>query len=352
MLAYRPQSGRLGRVARAACLALLVPLSFGGCSGCDCLDLGNLNCGFTDTTCWLFCPTGAGGGVSTTLVGGAGGGTPPKGLSVALDLGPDFTPFEAVRLDDADGYYVSGAGPLGLGLYRCSSKGCGRVDGHAQWGFPASFDTLDDTSLRVIDASPNASDDSAQLFSVTVGSQPVPIDLGGFVPRAIARGVVQGKTRFYLSGIDGSGQPAVGYSSGEPGPPQVVYLGPPLADPAALTVDAHGVVFVIENLGPDGRAALYRIEHHAATALLTGLDVGYPSGVAFDPSSGTLLVLVRDPLIGTTRLLRLDTDGTNLERFGETLFGAAQEPGGVHGPSRDGTFAIVDSSAHEVFALR
>ena len=76
--------------------------------------------------------------------------------------------------------------------------------------------------------------------------------------------------------------------------------------------------------------------------MVTGLQIGYPAGLAVSADGNTIFVSGRNPADGTDLIIQLDGSGHVLRTSAPSGIGSGVEPGGLHLASAAGAVDFVD----------
>ena len=218
--------------------------------------------------------------------------------------------------------------------------------------------STDGTKLFVVDSGAQSSDadDAGLIFVVTLlGGAPVVLSGGASTrPAGIEVHHENGQDQIYFTGtskIDGKPGVFKISSNGAAGGPTVVTTQG-FVDPSGIAIAEGGGLFVADTIaGANGSTSVLEVDvQGVATPFVTGLSVGYPTGVALTRDGATLLVSGLDPVTDTDVVSLYSTlDPTRAERvaFPASIpVGTFFEPAGIHRAKNADVFAWAESKAN------
>lgn len=335
------------RIAFAVVVALGLVGSFGaaGCS-CNSQDTGA-------TTTMSSSSSGGGSSPSSSSSSGSSGG--PFVFTSVGD--PTLAPaFDAAVSPDGKIAYFSSNGPDGVGVYSVPVPDMGGTAAKPQkvaagdpfvtpFGIAVSSDGK---TIYVADvAAEGTKNDGGKVWKVSAeGGAPSEVTGGDNThPRAIDVKSEGGKDQLYLAATV-SGVPGVYKLPSDGGEATSVVSGPPLVDPEAIAFDKDGSLWVLDAAGgADGLASLYQVQNGTANLFLAHLVVGFPGGLALSEDGTKLYVSGLDPAKGTAVMWEIDKASKEPMPLSDKLFGAANEPGGLHRAASADVYAFAIAGA-------
>lgn len=209
---------------------------------------------------------------------------------------------------------------------------------------------LDGRRLYVADAAVPASPTgpgAILTLSSEGGAPAVVAGTAGFEPRGVAIARVDAREWLYFTGRDPeSGRAGVFRVAPEGGHAEAVARDVELVDPAGLAVAGNGDVYAVDALASQGLAGVVRIREGRGEAILDGIGVGFPAGIALSRDGATVLVSGLDALTRRDRVYVIDAESLALAFISEP-FETFSEPAGLHRAHDTDVFAWADSEAND-----
>lgn len=211
--------------------------------------------------------------------------------------------------------------------------------------------SLDGEQLYVADTAAGESDTGkvGALLAVSPqdGTMSILEGTEGYAPKGLVIAAIKNQEQLFFTGTDpDSGQGGVFRMA--PGGGAVERIAPDVAinDPGGVAVAENGDIYVVDVLGDDGSATLIRFRDGEATAVVRGIGVGFPAGVAITREGATVLISGIDPRTRTDVVYLLDTASGGLSMVSEPISGFT-ESAGLHRAHESNVFAWADGEANE-----
>lgn len=282
---------------------------------------------------------------------------PPLGatatLTPASTSGNYMLPLDSVPSSDGSVFYFTAATNTGaMGVFSVPATGGAATQLAAGAPLVSPFGiaiSSDDKTLYIADASagydpndPAGSDMLGQVLTLTAaGGTPMPVaSTTGYRPKGIEIWKGPSGDVVYFSGHNAATGKAGVYSMAiGTGGVSTVYEGDTLIDPSGVTVAADGTVYVVNTTSPaSGTADVYKLGSNAATAVVGGIKVGYPAGLAISQDGKTLLISGQDRDLGTTVVHRYDLSTSTLSQSNMGIDNNT-DAGGLHRAKAADTFS-------------
>ncbi len=319
--------------------------------GCSCDDDSKGTTGGTTTSSG----DGGAGGTGGGGTGGAGGGTGDLTLQECHNDGAAFrSPFDSTPSPDGSIIYLTALTPEGdAAVFKAP---CSTPLSQLAAGEPlvAPFNiaiSTDGTTLFVTDpGAEGPNDEKGMIFQLPAdGGTPVAIaGTEGTEPRGLEVREEGGAQIITFTGIDPSdGQPGVFSISAEGGQFSVLAKGEPFRDPGGVALAANGTVYVTDTDAGAGRLAnvVQLVPGDTPVVLASGIEVGFPAGVALTGDDQTVIVSAYDRAADTDAVFFIDIASQAITPFTSGI-NTFTESGGLHRAKNAEVFSWCDSSAN------
>ena len=149
--------------------------------------------------------------------------------------------------------------------------------------------------------------------------------------------------KLYVAGSTSAGVPGLYTVDARGGSLAPVATGAEFSVPSGIAVKSANEIYVADS--GNGTARVLRVSGGAATVFLSGIHLGYPSGLALTPDDRALLVSALDSHGAGDAVLRVNLDTGHVDA---TSAGIDQfvDPAGLHRASGAPVYAWADSTAH------
>jgi hypothetical protein len=324
--------------------------------GCSCED---------DTQKQTTGSTSSGGGSGTGGSGGSGGGgTAGLALQECHNDGATFrSPFDSTPSPDGEVIYFVALTPEGeSGVFKAP---CNSAITQLAAGEPlvSPFNiavSTDGTSVYVVDpGAEGPNDEEGMIFKVPAdGGAPTPVaGTEGTRPRGLElRDEGSGDT-IYFTGIDPTdGEPGVFSIPAGGGQITAMAKGAPFRDPGGVALTADGTAYVTDTDAGEDRLAnvIAVVPGEAPSVLASGIEVGFPAGVALTTDDSTVIVSAYDRSTDTDAVFFIDVASKGITPFTQGI-DTFTESGGLHRAKNASVFSWCDSSAQgtgTIFVLK
>jgi len=268
-----------------------------------------------------------------------------KAINPVVSGGAAFRlPFDAALSPDGKTAYFTALVGDGAALFK-SPVANGAATKLADLVAPGSCDLTSDGSTVLV-ADPGVESATGALGAI------VSVSSGGGSPSVLSgtegtlpQGVAVSGSRVVFSGVDpADGLPGIFQTSASGGVSTVQKAG--LIDPSGVAVAPSGEIYALDAETPTSETRrIVKVTGGAVTALATGLNVGYPAGIALSQDGNYLLVAGSDPATGAAQLQRYALSGMSSGTPFTMVIGTFDEPAGLHRAANADTYAYVDSGA-------
>lgn len=319
----------------------LLALAAAGGPGCGDDESNPIQTTTTSTT------TGEGGS------GGSGGSSAGLTLEACQNNGETFSsPFDATPDPDGQTVYftaISATGEAGVFKAPCNGTITTLAAGDP---FVAPFNIATSTEgneVYVADAAAeDANDRKGAIFRIASGGGAPAAIAGteGTIPRGLEVRAEGGADEIWFTGVDPSdGLRGVFKIAPAGGALEVVAKGPPFRDPGGIALTADGTAYVVDTDAADNRlSTLFEVKGDVPLALLSGLEVGFPAGVAVTSDNQSVIVSGIDAVTQTDAVFFVSVATQDVVSF-TTGISAFTESAGLHRAKNADVFAWADSSA-------
>jgi len=299
------------------------------------------------TTTTTTTTTGEGGS------GGSGGSSQGVALTACQSDGARFSsPFDATP--DPDGTTVYFTAISALGEAAVFKAPCGGAIATLAEGDPlvAPFNIATSTDgNEIYVADPAAEDDNdlkGAIFRIpSDGGTPVAIPgTVGTMPRGLEVRAEGGADEIWFTGVDpADGLPGVFKIATAAGALEVVAKGAPFRDPSGIALTADGTAYVTDTDAAGNRmSTFFEVKAGVPLELISGLEVGYPAGVAVTTDGQTLYVSGIDAVTQTDAVFVVNIASQGVMSFTMGLE-SFTEAAGLHRAKNADVFAWSDASA-------
>ena len=303
---------------------------------------------------------GAGGG------GGAGPDAPLTQVTPVANAADYLTPLDAVPSADGTVVYFTAIGQTGPTAYSIPAAGGDAVMLTGDEAFVAPFGialSTDGKTLYIADPGFEGEalgTDYGSLFTLSAeGGTPAPIMMdAGITPRSLEVMDEAGADQIYFTGRDVDGEPGVFKIAAAGGAATVLAKGPPLQDPAGITIAKTGEIYVMDTVASNRTlGTIMKVTADGTIEeFVPHIEIGYPAGLALSLGEQTLIVSAIDPVDGSSVVLQIDMVSKEAVGFpADTQFDTFFEPAGLHRARNVNVFSFVDSRANDtgtVFLLQ
>ncbi|HET8842860.1 MAG TPA: hypothetical protein VFN35_15455 [Ktedonobacteraceae bacterium] len=264
--------------------------------------------------------------------------------------GAFHTPLDSTP--DANGtiVYFTATGPQGPGIFRVPVAGGTVTQVYAGTPFVAPRGIAaspDGTSLVIADSQAGH---GGELFIMpATGGTPAPIKGSqGSAPQNLNIYTENGQQLIYFTGKDAhSSQPAI-LTLPQQGAqaPGIIYKGAPLVMPDGIVLAPSNTIYVSDQgAASSGDGKIFKIANKNITALLSGIHVGNPAGIALSPDDAILLISAHQATSSSDQVLLLDLNSLQTGSVTKVV-GQNANAGGLHAsPLHKDVFAWADSPA-------